>query len=269
MNELLDLTKPIDEASTGLAEGLGGVTTIAGTSNHSINEPRLHQPNYTDVPCSIYFYYVRINSNGRLFVTHHFYPGGDPNDPGNPPPGTTWNAIDRNPQLLTPILEMLAQDARPLGAKQFPVIGEDFVDIRWSRKSYIALFIDEASWTLAPNDGVRFLLDKNGVPGTPNHSFFDALALPLTMPIRKPKPGGPYFDQRSALVFINHMKGDDSGKDIGRDAQGDPLPGPWPTEEQLFHFEIVFNVLFENNTTGMTVTFDPDGNNLGPPLPPP
>jgi hypothetical protein len=267
MNELLDIAKPIDEAIADLAEAQREMAATTGT--YSVDEPRLGLPNYTDVPCCIYFYYVRINSNGRLFVTHHFFPGGDPDDPGNPPNPTDWHAIARDPQLLTPILEMLAQDARPLGAGQFPPIGTDFENIKWQRKSYLAFFIDEASWTLRATEGVRFPTDKDGVPGTPNHSFFDALALPLTMPIRKPRPGGPYNDERSALVCINHMKANDAGRDIGRDALGNPFPGPRPTETQLFHFEMVFDVLFESGTRGMTVILDPDGNNLGPPLPPP
>lgn len=257
MNELLDITKPSDEAITDLADGQQDLAGPPVPYNYSVDDPRLGLPNYMDVPCCIYFYYIRINSNGRLFVTHHFYPGGDPNDPLNPPNPTDWHAIHRNPQLLTPILEMLAQDARPLGAHRFPVLDTDFQNILWRRKSYIAFFIDEASWTLKSTDGVKFLLSKNGVPGTPNHSFFDALSLPLTMPIRKPKPGGPYFDQRSALAIINHMKADENGNDL----QGGP--------PQLFHFEMRFDVLFENGTRGMEVILDPDGNNLGPPLPPP
>jgi hypothetical protein len=268
MNQLLDFTKPIDEAITDLVEGQRDLAATTGTSPHTIDEPRLGQPKYTDVPRCIYFYYVRINSNGRLFITHHFFPGGNPRDPGNPPPGTNWTEIARDPHLLTPILEMLAQDARPLGAGQFPPLGTGgFQDIKWERKSYLAFFIDEASWTLRSTNGVRFPTDKDGVPGTPNHSFFDALPLPLTMPIRRPRPGGPYNDQRSALVCINHMKADDAGRDIGRDALGNPLPPP--QETQLFHFEMVFDVLLENGTRGMTVILDPDGQNLGPPLPPP
>jgi hypothetical protein len=258
MTEFLDLSKPIGDAVADLADRQRELAAVAGSYNHSIDEPRLHQPQFTDVPCCIYFYYVRVNTNGRLFVTHHFYPGGDPNDQGNPPIHADWHAIDRDPQLLTPILEILAQDARPLGAKAYPPIGSNFDKIEWRRKSYIAFFIDEASWKLRTSDGVFFLTDKDGVPGTPNHTFFDALSLPLTMPIRKPQPGGPYTDERSALVFINHMKADDNGNDL---KEVDP--------PQLFHFQIVFEVAFQNGTKGMTVIFDPDGSNLGPPLGPP
>jgi hypothetical protein len=260
MNELLKFASPLDGAIAELADRQDRQAAVIGAVNHSIEESRLGRLNYTDVPCCIYFYYVRVNTNGRVFVTHHFYPGGDPNDPGNPPPMTTWHAIDRDPQLLKPILEMLAKDARPTGAGVFPKIGESFEQIEWRRKSYIAFFIDEVNWTVAPTDGVSFIIEpKNGVPGTPNHSFFDALPpVPLTMPITKPKPGGPYTDERSALVFINHMKADDAGRDL----DATDLP-------QLFHFLMSFDVAFQNGTKAMRVIFDPDGTNLGPPLPPP
>jgi hypothetical protein len=259
MTEFLESSNPIAEALAEVADRQERLAAAAGATPASIYDPRLGTPNFTDVPCCIYFYYIRVNTNGRLFVTHHFYPGGNPNDPTNPPNSADWHAIARDPQQLTPILEMLAQDARPLGAKAYPPIGDSFDQIRWRRKSYIALFIDEASWTLAPKDGVTFITDyKGGVAGTPNHSFFDALDLPLTMPIRRPKPGGPYTDQRSALVFINHMKADDAGNDL---TYNDP--------PQLFHFLITFNVAFQNGVKGMTVIFDPDGTNEGPPLPPP
>lgn len=258
MTEYLDFANPLDGAIAELADRQDRQANVIGAINHSIDEQRLGTPPYDAVPCCIYFCYVRVNSNGRVFVTHHFYPGGDPNNPDNPPSTVTWHAIDRDPQLLTPILEMLAKDARPTGAKQFPPIAENFEQLEWRRKSYIAFFIDEANWTLAPTNGVQFIVEpKGGVPGTPNHTFFDSLSLPLTMPINNPKPGGPYSDQRSALVFINHMKRDEDGNDL---IEGD---------RQLFHFLISFDVAFQNGTRAMRVIFDPDGTNLGPPLPPP
>lgn len=258
MNELLDFTKPIDQALVDFADGLRNAAQDAGLVYGSIDETRLGPPPYDKIPRSIYFYYVRVNSNGRVFVTHHFYPGGDPNDEHNPGKPTDWSAIDRDSSKLTPILEMLAHDARPSGAHVFPPIGSGFQNIEWRRKSYIAFFIDEANWTLHPKDGVNFITDsKGGAPGTPNHTFFDSLYLPLTMQITHPRPGGPTTDQRSALVFINHMKADAAGNDL---QAGD---------KQLFRFQMVFDVAIEGSPYRMMVIFDPDGNNLGPPLPPP
>jgi hypothetical protein len=263
MNEFLDFTKPIDDALVELADQEREAMALAGLAPPTIDDRRLLEPgypNFRDIPCCIYFYYVRLNSNGRVFVTHHFYPGGDPNDEHNPPAGTNWPAIARDPAQLTPILEMLAHDARPLGTNTYKT-GEGFENIVWRRKAYIAFFIDETSWTVTPREGVQFVTQpKNGVPGTPNHSFFDALYLPLTMRISNPRPGGPTTDQRSAMVCINHMKADDAGNDL---TANDPA--------QLYHFLMAFDVAIENSQSGakMTVIFDPDGNNMGPPISPP
>ena len=241
-----------------LAERERNAAAMSGLPNSSIDERRLllpEHPNFHDVPCCIYFYYVRVNSNGRVSVTHHFYPGGDPDDPNIPPNHADWPSIARDPSNLTPILEMLAADARASGAHIFEPIGSGFQDIQWRRKSYIAFFIDEANWTLHPKDGINFVTDsKGGEPGTPNHTFYDSLYLPLTMLIN----GGPATDQRSAVVFINHMKADVAGNDLS----GNDPP-------QLFHFQMVLDVGIENSADRMIVIFDPDGNNMGPPLPPP
>lgn len=269
MNDLTIFTRPIDRVLEDFADRQRNRVTLAGLIPGSIDDTYLGTQPYDDIPCSIYFYYVRVNSNGRVFVTHHFYPLADPDDPNVPANPADWPAIDRDPNQLTPILEMLAREARPSGTNKYK-IGKGFENITWRRKSYIAFFIDEADWTVKPKDGVTFVTDpKGGVAGTPNHTFFDALYLPLTMPIRRPSPNGPTTDQRSALIFVNHMKADATGRDIGRDAQGNPLPIPPPAERQLFHFLIVFDVAIEGGNNKMTVIFDPDGSNQGPPIGPP
>jgi hypothetical protein len=53
------------------------------------------------------------------------------------------------------------------------------------------------------------------------------------------------------------MKGDDHGNDLGRGVG------------QRFLFKMFFKVLFADGTEGMTVIFDPDGTNEGPPIGPP
>jgi hypothetical protein len=90
-----------------------------------------------------------------------------------------------------------------------------------------------------------------------NHTFFDALDVPVTMPIRNPRPGEAIEDERSAVVFINHLKADDIGNDLGAGAG------------QFFQFKMFFSVKFADGTDGMTVVLDPGGTNMGPPLPPP
>lgn len=264
MNELLDIQKTLDDYLGDLTDRQQQAAARIGARNHGIDERRLglpEFPKFQSVPHCLYFFYVRINSNGRLFITHHFYPGGDPNDRTNPADPSSWPEIPRTPEALTPILQKLALDARPKRAKKYPKIGDSFDKIRWCRKSYIAFFIDEANWTLhvkAGEPAVVFITDmKDGVAGAPNLSFFDALNLPITMPIRHPRAGGPTTDQRSAVVFVNHMKADEEGNDLG--AENPPR----------YQFKMIFNVAFENKKKAMTVIFDPDGDNLGPPVPPP
>ena len=76
----------------------------------------------------------------------------------------------------------------------------------------------------------------------------------LDMPIA----GGPATDKRSAIVFVNHMKGDDDGNDLG------------DRVKQPFQFEMYLDVAFASGTAvPMTVIFDPDGTNMGPAQSPP
>ena len=105
--------------------------------NFPIEDRRLGAPgfpNHQAVPRSLYFYYLRINKNGQLYVTHHFYPGGDHDDVNNPANPDDWPEIPYDKQGLTDLVTKLAVDARPTGDKNYPVIGRDFVDIKWRRK---------------------------------------------------------------------------------------------------------------------------------------
>ena len=260
MNELLDIEKSIDNYLGDLTDRQQQAAARVGATNHRIDEQRLGLPiafPIQSVPHCIFFYYIRINSDGRIFVTHHFYPGGDPNDRANPADPASWPEIPCTPEALTPILQELAMDARPTGAKKYPPIGKNFDAITWCRKSYTAFFIDEESWALHYKNGepaVAFINDlKDGVAGVANQSVFDALNMPITMPIAV----CPTSDQRSAVVFVNHMKADEEGNDR---KEGDRL---------RYQFKMIFNVAFEDQTKAMTVIFDPDGTNLGPPAPPP
>ena len=254
MNELLDQARPLDDYIETLSERQQQALAVPVT-NHGIGEGRLGDPNYPAfqaVPCSMYFYYVRLNSNGKLYVTHHFYPGGDPSDPTNPGP---WSPIPRDRQGLTDLVRELAIGAR-LGT--LPIIGNDFQNVEWHRKSYVAVFVDEVNWKLhrltSGDPSIVFITEpKDGRTGTDNHSFFDAMDLDIEMPIA----GTGATDIRSAVVFINHMKVDEAGNDL---QLGDT---------QFYQFKMFFDVAFASGAAGMTVIFDPGGTNEGPPLPPP
>lgn len=227
-----------------------------GAPNHDVYERRLAAgiPGFTAVPHSMHFYYMRIDRDGRLRVAHYTYVDGNPADPD------TWQPIEYSEARLRPLVETLARNARPSGLKNPPRDPEEnFQNIVWRRKSYIAIFLDEAHWKFhkypAQDSAVVFITEpKNGKTGTQNHSFFDAMDLELDMPIN----GGPATDKRSAIVFVNHMKGDEQGNDIGDGV------------EQFFQFKMFLDAAFATGqAVPMTVIFDPDGTNMGPPIGPP
>jgi hypothetical protein len=241
----------------------------AGAPNHDVYEQRLTDPNFPAfkaVPHMVYFYYVRVDNDGRLRVVHYRYVDGDINDPN------TWQPIEYSEARLKPIVELLAKNARP-GAPRprnpEPDPDENFENIEWNRKSYVAIFIDEANWKFHKfphqDSAVVFITEpKNGVTGTENHAFFDAMDFEITMPINDPNAPVAQFDERSAIVFINHMKRDERGTDLGHG-----LP-PGETEEQFFQFKLFLDVAFATGSgVPMTVILDPGGTNMGPPVPPP
>lgn len=256
MDEIPDHYKALNEYVGDLVVRQERFTVSTGPINHSIYEERYVSgtPGFEKTPHSMYFYYVRVNSNGTLEVSHYFYENFDASGTSQP--------IPRDEASLETLLQTLAENARPNGAKNPPQIGSNFVGIEWRRKSYVAIFVDELNWSLHKfqneDPGVVFITDpKEGKTGLENHTFFDALDLEVTMPISRPRPGGPTQDQRSAIVFMNHMKADDAGNDLG-------VGGG-----QFFQFRMFFDVKFADGTAGMTVIFDPGGTNLGPPAPPP
>jgi hypothetical protein len=255
MNELLDYYKPLDHYIDDLSEHQCDIAARTGVTNHNIYEKRLDRAGFDKVPRSMYFYYVRVNMSGKLEVAHYFYhEGGKKGDP------STWNPIPYEKRALETIVQKLARNARRKLSKlrRPPVAGKNFADILWDRKSYVVIFMDEFNWKLhkssSAQPGVVFITDmEQGVAGTQNHSFFDAMDLDIKMPIFLSRR----TDTRSAIAFINHMKGDEQGNDIGDGIR------------QLFKFKIFLDVMFEDGSAAMTVILDPDGNNLGPPVPPP
>ena len=230
-------------------EELATVTTT-GAINHDIYEARLTAaggpaPGFDYVPYCIYFYYVRIDNSGKLTIDHYFDVDGPADDPAQWQPIPYANVPGR--------LNALALNARPgTRVKNPPMLPDhNFDNIIWTRKSYIAIFFDEASWQFHTRSGGKAaLVFKPGPSTTPNHSFFDAQDVELTLP--NSFSGGT--DQRSALFFINHMKRNEAGDDL---VQGDG---------QMFEFEMFLKVQFAAATTNtLTVIFDPTGTNQGPP----
>ncbi|HST35081.1 MAG TPA: hypothetical protein VLK25_00415 [Allosphingosinicella sp.] len=129
-----------------------------------------------------------------------------------------------------------------------PACGESFDAVKWRRRGYIVIVVDDPHWTLPENiDPIVVTQHK-----TCNHTFFQAFRWKVKMPRRTPTAAFDKY-QTSAIGFRNHMARSEAGDMLGED------------EEQAFNFIL----LLEQGGRFMPVPVDPDGNNLGPPLPPP
>jgi len=204
---------------------------------------------FTYVPRCIYFYYVRMDTDGCVRVDHYFYPNGDPADT------TTWKPIPYD-EVPARIYD-LAINAMPRTEHKNPqkLSSYEFQEIPWERRSYIAIFFDETNWQFHRRRGGKPSVAFDPVNGTPNHSFFDAKDIDLQIP----KPDGSVSDTRTAIYFVNHVKKDDKGNDF---------PGP-KKEKQRFKFDMWLLARFaRSGQFAMSVNIDPGGTNQGPPLEP-
>ncbi|HYI47886.1 MAG TPA: hypothetical protein VEX35_05410 [Allosphingosinicella sp.] len=197
------------------------------------------------VPYSLYFYYVRLDRDSRLRVDHYFYVDGPPEHPEE------WKPIP--PDRVAAIVAGLAANARAGGSNP-PPSGANFQDIVWTRKSHLAILIDEEGWALQRRaDGGTAIAFNRRKGSTPNHSFFDARDLEVEI-----SGGSGGTGRRSAIALINHMKRNSDGEDL--------LEG----EAQPFVFDVYVDVRYSGSPgSAMTVILDPDGTNMGPPLGPP
>jgi hypothetical protein len=200
---------------------------------------------FKHVPYSLYFYYVRLDGDSRLRVDHYFYVDGPPDDPAE------WQPIP--PDRVAAIVAELAANARTGGSNP-PSSGSNFQDIVWTRKSHLAILIDEEGWALQRRaDGGTAISFNMGKGSTPNHSFFDARDLEVGIP-----DGSGGADRRSAIAIINHMKRNSDGEDL--------LEG----EAQSFKFDVYVELSYSGAAaSAVTIIIDPDGTNMGPPLGPP
>ena len=220
--------------------------------NDDIFTEKYGNPGYDYAPRTVYFYYIAVNNNGTLRVSHYEYHEDNPDyQYGQDDPKLQWKEIPRNKPGLEEICRKLALNARANGTNP-PESGVNFKRVRWSRVSYIMAFFDEPHWNLyrKPNDGsgVVFLTKKKSLDYIPNHSFYDALDLEV--------PFSP-TDVRSAIAFINHLKKDNLGTTLG---DGGII------ETQDFQFNLFLRVNYADGTSSpMDLILDPGGTNQGPP----
>jgi hypothetical protein len=109
----------------------------AGVSD-DIFVKKLGKPNFEYVPRHVYFYYIRINTDGTLKVDHYEYFEPDPNFPTDPV--KKWKEIPRTQAELEALTRRLVDNARPTGAQQGKT-GSKFQGVIWDRRSYIIFFL--------------------------------------------------------------------------------------------------------------------------------
>jgi hypothetical protein len=202
---------------------------------------------YNLCPHSVYFFYARINEDGRIVVNHYLYSNGA-------------EAIESS--SLPQIIHEMAVNARPSGQDdpRFVLIGKNFENVKFDRISYVVFFLDEQHWKFQLNAAgqpvIKFLKEKDGTPRAENWSFSDLTRHPLAMPIRN-RPGETSV--RDAASLVNHMR-DADGELLG---DGPPLQYGWDIWTRAAFADA------EDGDPGIIVIFDPGGNNQGPPQPPP
>ncbi len=224
------------------------VPVYKGDSIRSTRYGDSNYPKFQELPKCIYFYYCRINDDGRLAVDHY--------KPYFKPDKTGIKADE-----LKNIIKALAYNGRPSTTNKNPPLDQNtnFQNLVWNHKSYIVIFMDEEYWKLASqNDGLDAVYFRETQSGPTqyrqNKTFYDAIDLELKL---KKSGGQGSTDVRTAVCFINHMK-DDQGDDLAEDPYS-------------YKFDIFFRAEFSNPIAGerLTIIFDPTGDNQGPPLPPP
>jgi len=199
--------------------------------------------NFLYVPRYVYFYYLRIESNGKLNITKHDWVDGDINNK------KTWKKIPPDKNKLESIIRSRATFARSAQGL------ETGFGHTWQHKSYIVIFVDESSWQLHKNGANKApVIFNTSKGGKDNHTFFDAEDFDIDMPDPE-NPG--HMMTCTAVSMINHMKKEGTEKD---------LTGADPKE--LFHFDLFFEVESSHGPSKMTVIIDPTGTNQGPPVDP-
>jgi hypothetical protein len=224
---------------------------VQGGTNHDVYARRLLSTGHSDFkyePRCIYFYYVRIDEDGRVRIDNYFYPNGPRKNPSR------WRPIAYDD--VPKILKKLAINGRPRkNKKPRPSFGDTFEDVVWNRRAYIGIFFDEANWAFHRRSNGKAAVVCNVTSGAkPNGSFFDAQD--LTFMMKNKKTGRK--DKRSAIFFINHMKYENKGQDCDI---GDM--------ELSYKFDFYMRVRYsKTDYSVMTVVLDPGGTNQGPPQQP-
>ncbi|HLL30000.1 MAG TPA: hypothetical protein VK403_03285 [Allosphingosinicella sp.] len=185
----------------------------------NMHDKKKHQKKYKKRPACMYFYYMTTTDDAAM--RHYYYTHG----------GNTIQDAE-----VEGIIQKLTANARANGSNP-PQCGEGERYIVWSRKSYIAVVIDDSAVTFEADHAVSVH------PETANHTFFDGWTGKVNM------PSGP--SPIAAFYCINHMKLNQNGEDLDEDVQS---------------FAFRMHVVGAAQPRQFP---DSGGTNMGPPVPPP
>lgn len=206
-------------------------------------------------PHSIFFLYMRLNSNGT-FEARQYYHEGNMTDAIDPSP-----IYDPLNKTLGYYVREMALNARAKGSV-FTFLADGVMDIAFPpRFSYCAFFMDDLHWRFLTEAGpggqlpvISFKKDKDGKTYKVHpHAFRRLPLVEMEMPNQWTTVG---FDTRQAAVMVNRMHGENGTKlEDG--------------EKEDFCFDFPMRVKYGSGSDGLTLIIDPTGTNLGPPVPPP
>jgi hypothetical protein len=242
----------LSAGTIGLIES--GISKLITANNGNVNDLRIGNAKYPEhqaLPYAIYVIYIGITEFGQFKVRHYLR-----------------KLATEIPQTQVEFhITEIAQMARDDLLGQPVTIGDPGLqpfglhDIVWRHKSYVAVLVDSRHWDLLNNANQPAIVFNTNKGSTANHTFFDAQKLPITL---APQAGDLQdTGRRWAIYFVNHMKKNDYGDDIGRKPNGSKR-----TEVEKFIFDIYFEVAGVDGTKTVVIV-DPDGGNEGPPIGPP
>jgi len=199
---------------------------------------KLGKRKFRKIPRCIYFYYLGPDGTGSYETRHYYY---------------TYEDEEIEPEDLPAKIIELARNARlPEDDQSPPPDGADGNYIVWTRKSYLVFLMDVPNAEFDVDNGIEITAKD----GSPNYSFFDGIQFKVTLPVH------PNGTTNAAVAYcINHMKRDQNGNDLKREAP---------------RFRIKLNTNLEKiglkdalRKLRFRKRVDDQGTNMGPPVPPP
>ena len=193
---------------------------MAKTAKNAGGHKVIDKSNYGDVPECIYFYYINPYLRWPMRVYYAEIPKG---------------------KTIKKVVQELADNAVD-DEHSPPPCGWSLGDLRWRRRSYLAMVVDDPNERVNPDDPAIFDIAR----GQSNHTFLDGEYVDIT--------AGKSKKALTGFWCINHLKKDEKGGELGDD------------EKQAF--SIAPNSPSARQAMAVLGGGD-SGTNMGPPVPPP